>query len=246
MSTRDDARAAVEGTLYKGLDRAVTLSRPVVLRHLAQTRRSRPDAAPAAVVSALGKRFTAAVATTGAMSGAAAAAPAVALPASLTLALMDGGAFTVAAGLYVFSLAEIHGVPVHDLERRRTLLLGILLGDTGSRTINEMAARTGQRWAGHLVSAVPTSTLKQINKVLGRNFVTRYGTRQGILVLGKQVPFGVGGAIGGAGNAVLSRLTIKASSRAFGPAPTQWPEHLQDDLTDAEAPAGQSPTTEVA
>lgn len=231
MGKRDDARAAIEGTLHKGIDRAVAISRPAVVRHVEQTRRNRPDATPKEVMAVLGNRFTAAVATSGAVSGASAAAPAVNLPASLTLALLDGGAFTVAAGLYVFARSEIHGIPVHDLERRRTLLLGILLGDAGSKTINDMAARTGPHWARQIVSAVPVETLRQINKVLGRNLLTKYGTRQGILVLGKQVPFGIGGAIGGAGNAAFSRLTIKAAARAFGSAPAQWPAHHDDAPT---------------
>lgn len=174
------------------------------------------------------------------MAGAAAAAPAVGVPASLTLALMDGGAFTVAAASYVFAVSEIHGIPMEDLERRRTLLLGVLLGDAGSRTVKDMAARTGPHWANQIVSSVPVETLRQINKVLGHNFVTKYGTKQGVLVLGKQVPFGVGGAIGGAGNAALSRLTIKAAARAFGDAPAQWSSHLQDAPSAGEAPAAQA------
>jgi hypothetical protein len=69
---------------------------------------------------------------------------------------------------------------------------------------------------------VPPSKLLQINKVLGRNFVTKYGTRQGINVPGRIIPFGIGAVIGGAANLALAETTIRASRRAFGPPPEFW------------------------
>ncbi|WP_112276189.1 hypothetical protein [Lentzea terrae] len=71
---------------------------------------------------------------------------------------------------------------------------------------------------------MPTATLKQINKVLGKNFITKYGTKQGIIVLGRAVPFGIGALIGGAANATVATLAVRAARRAFGPAPESWPE----------------------
>ncbi|BCL17345.1 hypothetical protein GCM10017556_50840 [Micromonospora sagamiensis] len=58
--------------------------------------------------------------------------------------------------------------------------------------------------------------------VLGRNFITKYGTKQGIIVLGRVAPFGIGAVIGGGANAALATLTVKAGRRAFGPPPTSW------------------------
>ncbi|WP_177154612.1 hypothetical protein [Actinosynnema pretiosum] len=60
----------------------------------------------------------------------------------------------------------------------------MLLGQSGSSTIGKAAERTGQHWARQLVTRVPAGTLKQINEVPGRNFITGYGTKQGIVVLG--------------------------------------------------------------
>ena len=102
--------------------------------------------------------------------------------------------------------------------------MGILLGESGSATIGKVAERTGQHWARQLVSKVPMSTLKQINKVLGRHFITKYGTKQGIIVLGRVVPFGIGAVIGGGANATVAALAVRAARRAFGPAPQSWPE----------------------
>jgi hypothetical protein len=224
MGRGDDAKELVVKGLNKGLEKAVRISRPTILRHIEQSRRTRPEATPQEIIDVLGKRFTAAVATSGAVAGASAAAPGVSTPASLALALGDAAGFTGVAALYVLALAEIHELPVHELERRRTLLLGVMLGDAGANTVQQVAGRTGPHWARAIVKAIPVARLHQVNKVLGKNFVTKYGTKQGVLVLGKQVPFGIGGLIGGAGNAAFARMTIRSAKRAFGPAPAQWPQ----------------------
>ncbi|MGL4174837.1 MAG: hypothetical protein ACRCSN_02070 [Dermatophilaceae bacterium] len=227
MVSSDNARRAVAQRLNSGLDRATQVSRPVLLRHIAQSRRSRPDATPAEIVDVLGRRFTAAVSATGAASGGAAAVPGIGTPAALGLALGDATGFTATAALYVLSLAEIHDLPVAELERRRTLLLGVLLGDAGASSVQKVAARTGPHWGRAVVTSVPVEALRQVNRVLGHNFITKYGTRQGVLVLGKQVPFGIGAAIGGVGNAAFARLTIRSARRAYGPPPAHWPAHFE-------------------
>jgi hypothetical protein len=58
---------------------------------------------------------------------------------------------------------------------------------------------------------------------LGEHFVTKYGTKQGIIVLGRVAPFGIGAVIGGGANAAIAALTVKAGRRAFGSPPTSWP-----------------------
>lgn len=71
---------------------------------------------------------------------------------------------------------------------------------------------------------MPITTLRRINGILGRHFVTKYGTKQGIIVLGRMAPFGIGALIGGGANAALAALAVRAGRRAFGPAPAAWPE----------------------
>jgi hypothetical protein len=226
MSKADDAKRLVSESLSSGIDKAVQISRPALVKHIAASRRHRPDATPGQVIDALGRRFTATVASTGAAAGATAAAPGISTPVSLALAAGDATTFTGVAALFVFALAEIHEIPIQDLERRRTLLMGVLLGEVGADVVQKTAGRTGAHWAKKVVAGIPAESIRQINRFLGPNFVTRYGTRQGILVLGKQVPFGIGGAIGGAGNAVFAQATIRSAKRAFGPPPEVWPEHL--------------------
>lgn len=226
MSRYSDSKDLAVRLMNDALDKAVQISRPEIIKHIEQSRRSRPNATPAEIIGVLGNRFTASVAGTGAAAGATAAAPGVGTTVSVALAAGDAVTYTGIAALYTFALAEIYDVPITELERRRTILLGILIGDTGANTVQQMAGRTGPHWARKIVAGIPVSTLKQINKVLGKNFVTKYGTKQGILVLGKTIPFGIGAVIGGAGNAAFAQFTIRSARRAFGPPPKDWPPGL--------------------
>ncbi|MDX3186845.1 hypothetical protein PV458_00370 [Streptomyces sp. MN03-5084-2B] len=207
------------------LDKAIGLQAPLVRRNIARARQRNPEATPAEVVRTLERMYVSALAGTGAAVGATAAAPAVGTGVALALSAGEAFSSLELSALFVLSVAEVHGVRLDEIERRRTLVMGILLGQSGSNAIvGKVAERTGQHWARLLVGKVPTATLKQINSVLGRNFVTKYGTKQGIIVLGRVAPFGIGAVIGGGANATLAALAVRAARRAFGPAPPSWPD----------------------
>jgi hypothetical protein len=167
----------------------------------------------------------------GAAVGGVAAARGVGTGVALALSAGEGFSSLELSALYALSIAEVHGVPLDELERRRTIVMGIMLGGSGSATIGKVAERTGQHWGRQVVAKVPVETLRQINKVLGKHFVTKYGTKQGIIVLGRVAPFGIGAVIGGGANAALAALAVRAGRRAFGPAPESWSEPT--DSTDS-------------
>ncbi|WP_306750827.1 hypothetical protein [Saccharothrix yanglingensis] len=206
------------------LDKAIGLQAPLVRRNIARARQRNPEATPEEVVRTLERMYVSALAGTGAAVGGAAAAPAVGTGIALALSAGEFFSSLELSTLFVLSVAEVHGVRLDEIERRRTLVMGILLGESGSTTIGKVAERTGRHWGRQLVNKVPMATLRQINKALGKNFVTKYGTKQGIIVLGRAVPFGIGAVIGGGANATVAALAVRATRRAFGPAPQSWPE----------------------
>jgi hypothetical protein len=211
------------------LDRAIGLQAPLVRKNIARARQRNSEATPAEVVHSLERMYVSALASTGAAVGATAAAPAVGTGIALALSAGEFFSSLELSTLFVLSLAEVHGVRLDEIERRRTLVMGILLGQSGSETIvGKVVERTGQHWARRLVSNVPAATLLKINRVLGKDFVTKYGTKQGIIVLGRVVPFGIGAVIGGGANATVATLAVRAARRAFGPAPQGWPEASLD------------------
>ncbi|OKJ97530.1 hypothetical protein [Amycolatopsis sp. CB00013] len=216
------------------LDKVIGAQAPLVRKNIARARQRNPEATPAEVVRTLERMYVGALASTGAAVGATAAAPAVGTGIALALSAGEFVSSLELSTLFVLSLAEVHGVQLDEIERRRTLVMGILLGQSGSEAIiGKVAERTGQHWARQVVGKVPAATLIKINKVLGRNFVTKYGTKQGIIVLGRVVPFGIGAAIGGGANATMAALAVRASRRAFGPAPQAWPEEPPDETANA-------------
>ncbi len=87
--------------------------------------------------------------------------------------------------------------------------MAVMLGDAGAKAVGKVGEPTGQHWARQLVRGIPNSKILAVNKVLGKNFVTKYGTKQGILVLGRVIPFGIGAVMA----APLMRSSAKESSQ---------------------------------
>ncbi|MFG2533283.1 hypothetical protein [Streptomyces sp. NPDC048516] len=216
--------AAVRGQqVLDLLDKAIDIQSPLVRKNIARARQRNPEATPAQVIRNLERMYVSALTGTGAAVGGAAAAPGVGTGVALALSAGEALSSLELSALFALSIAEVHGVPIGEIERRRTIVMGIMLGGTGSATIGKVAERTGQHWGRQVVAKVPVETLRQINRILGRNFVTKYGTKQGIIVLGRVAPFGIGAVIGGGANAAIGTLTVRAGRRAFGPPPASWP-----------------------
>ncbi|MEU1844173.1 MULTISPECIES: hypothetical protein [Micromonospora] len=205
------------------LDKAIAIQSPLVAKNIARARQRNPEATPEQVIRNLERMYISALTGTGAAVGGAAAAPGVGTGVALALSAGEALSSLELSALFALSIAEVHGVRIDEIERRRTIVMGIMLGGSGSATISKVAERTGQHWGRQIVAKVPGETLKQINKVLGKHFVTKYGTKQGIIVLGRVAPFGIGALIGGGANAALATLAVRAGRRAFGPPPPTWP-----------------------
>ncbi|MQS05886.1 hypothetical protein [Streptomyces alkaliphilus] len=211
------------------LDKAINVQTPLVRKNITRARQRNPEATPAEVIRNLERMYISALTGTGAAVGGTAAAPGVGTGVALALSAGEAFSSLELSALFALSIAEVHGIPLDELERRRTIVMGIMLGGTGSTQITKVAERTGQHWGRQVVAKVPIETLRQINKILGKNFVTKYGTKQGIIVLGRVAPFGIGAVIGGGANAAIATFTVRAARRAFGSPPASWPEMVCDD-----------------
>jgi hypothetical protein len=209
----------VENALDSVLDRALKLQRSVVVAYVDRLR-AQPDSTPASVLKGLEKRYLASVATIGAASGGAAAIPGVGTAASVASAIAEVAAFVEATALFTLAVADVYGYRFDDPDTRRALVLGIVLGDVGGTAI-ESAAFAGAHWAPLLARSVNREGISSVNKVLLRKFVTHFGARQGLLAVGRAIPFGVGAGIGAAGNLALGRASVKAAKSAFGRPPSE-------------------------
>ena len=72
-------------------------------------------------------------------------------PGAVALNIAEVSAFLDASACFVLAVAEVHGVRVDDLERRRTLVTAILLGNSGATFFQKAAGRTGPHWGRAIV-----------------------------------------------------------------------------------------------
>lgn len=222
MTTAEEALPTEPTRALALLDKALLLQGPLTERHIAWLRRKHPDESPRKIVRRLNAEFRAATISAGVGVGTAAAAPGVGTGVALALSGTEAVAFFNATVLYILARGEVQGITIEELERRRTLVMAIMLGDAGAKGVNKVAERTGQHWARQLVGKIPMTKIDAANKVLGRHFVTKYGTKRGIVVLGRVVPFGIGAVIGGTANGFFGQGIITSSNRAFGAASDSW------------------------
>jgi hypothetical protein len=217
----------------KGVERLLSVQRPVVLAHIRSIRRRHPQASPAEVVSILERRYLAAVTSGGAAVGASAVIPAVGVGISLALSAVETAGFLEASALFAQSVTEVHGIAVDEPERARTLVMTMMLGSAGSDLITQLAGQvTGSGpakpkfWGELVTKSLPEAALNQVASRVQRSFVRRFATTQGVSVVGRALPFGVGAVVGGAGNNILGRKVVRSSRTAFGPAPEAFPSIL--------------------
>jgi len=209
--------------VQRTFQKALLSQQTVALRNLERLRRVHPDKTPQEMLTYVNKWYVGAVAASGAGAGAAAVAPNGI--AQATAAALDFAGFLEASVLYVYTAAELSGVHPEDLESKRLLVSAVLLGQSATGVLEKIIGKVAPHWGKQLIGpkVLSREVIKQINKVLGPRFLTIYGTKTGVLVVGKQVPLMIGAAIGGAGNALFATGIIKSAKKVFGPAQDAWP-----------------------
>ena len=219
--------------VVQGIDRVLTVQRPVVLAHLRSIRAGRPDATPEQVIRTLERRYLAAVTAGGAAVGASAVIPAVGVGASLALSAVETGGFLEASALFAQSVAEVHGIAVDDPDRARALVMTLVLGSAGSDLVKQLAGQAagvgpGRNafWGEMVTKSLPKAAVGKIADQMKKTFLKRVAVTQGTSALGRAIPFGIGAVVGGTGNNILGRQIIRGSREAFSAPPAMFPEVL--------------------
>ncbi|WP_240642268.1 hypothetical protein [Microbacterium sulfonylureivorans] len=218
----------------RALDRVLAIQRPVVLAHLRSIRLRHPDASTADIVRILERRYLTAVTTGGAAVGATAVVPGIGTGITLALSGVETVAFLEATALFAQSVTEVHGIPVADPDRARALVLTLMLGKEGVDLVSQLAGQvagkgpTRDRYWGELVTkTLPRAAMGPLVDRLKTTFIHQFAARGGASWIGKALPFGIGAAIGGAGNNILGRRVLVNSRRAFGLPPAILPPDLE-------------------
>lgn len=219
--------------MVRGIDRLLTVQRPVVLAHIRSIRRGRPNATPAEIIRILERRYLAAVTIGGGAVGATAAVPAIGTGTALALSGAETAGFLEASALFAQSVTEVHGIVVEDPDRARALVMTLVLGSAGTDLLAQLAtqaaggpARTAF-WGELITKSLPRAVVGPIADRLKKSFVKRFSVAQGTNIVGRLLPFGIGAVIGGGGNHLLGRQIVRLSRDAFGTPPESFPLWLE-------------------
>lgn len=218
----------------RALDRVLAIQRPAVLTHLRSIRLRHPDAGTADIIRYLERRYLAAVTTGGAAVGATAVVPGIGTGITLALSGVETVGFLEATALFAQSVAEVHGVAVADPDRARALVLTLLLGKEGIDLVSQLAGQVAGRgvsrdkyWGELVTKTLPRAAMGPLVDRLKTSFLHQFAAKGGASFLGKALPFGIGAAIGGAGNHILGRRVLVNSRRAFGLPPAVVPADIE-------------------
>lgn len=210
------------------LESSARLQAPAVKAYVARLRRNHPGDTPAQIVTRLEKQYLAAVMASGAAVGSAAAFPGIGTLAALSAVAGETLVFLEATAVFALAVAEVHGIPLEHRERRRALVLAVLVGDESKGAIADLIGpgRTNGAWLAEGAEMLPLPLVSQLNTRLMRYFVKRYTIKRSAMALGKMLPVGIGAAVGGGGNRVMGKKIVNNARKAFGPAPARWPVQL--------------------
>lgn len=219
--------------LARILDRLLAVQRPAVIANIRMLRKRRPGATPEQIITSLERQYLASVTTGGAAIGATAVIPGVGTGASIALSGAGAAGFLEASALFAQSVTEVHGIRLDDPERARALVLTMMLGSTGTDLVRQVASQvTGggpgltQYWGSVVTKGLPSFLVGELTDRAKSAFARHFIAQQSAGVVGRAMPFGIGAAIGGVGNAMLGRRVIASSREAFGPAPVAFPHPL--------------------
>jgi hypothetical protein len=227
-TTAKDRPKASARALAQVIERSSRVQGPAAKAYVERLRRANPNATPAQIVAKLEKRYLAAVTGSGAAVGSTAAFPGIGTLAALSAAAGETVVFLEATAVFVLALADVYGVPADHRERRRALVLAVLVGDDSKRALAELIGpgRTSGAWLTEGVASLPLPAVSQLNSRLLKYMVRRYTLRRSALMLGKMLPVGVGAVIGGVGNRMAGKKIVRNARKAFGPPPPRWPVTL--------------------
>jgi len=227
QNAEDDATMSAR-VLSHIIERSTRAQAPAVKAYVARLRRSHPDATPADIVTKLEKRYLATVTASGAAVGSAAAFPGVGTLAALSAVAGETLVFLEATAVFVLAVAEVHGIPVDQRERRRALVLSVLVGEDSKRAVADLigTGRTNGAWLAEGAAELPLPALSQLNTRLTRYFVKRYTLKRSAMAFGKMLPAGIGAVVGGGGNRAMGKKIVSNARRVFGPAASRWPVTL--------------------
>ena len=167
-ATVDDHPSAAVRALSAIIERGSRVQAPAIKAYVDRLRKANPDATPAEIVTKLEKYYLAAVMASGAAVGSAAAFPGIGTLVALSAVAGETVVFLEATAVFVLAVAEVHGIPADHRERRRTLVLAVLVGEDSKQAIADLIGRgrTSGAWLAEGAATLPLPAVAQLNSRL--------------------------------------------------------------------------------
>lgn len=208
------------------VDAAIAVPSQSIRSYVDSLRVKYPRASPDQIIGHLERKYMLALTGSGGAVGAAAAWPGIGTGVAVVLTGSQVGTFMAASAALAFAVADVHGVEVTDVDRRKTLLLTTLLGDRGPDILEQQLGLGTMNWGRTLLARMPVATVKSVNKALKGRVARGVVTKGGSVIAGRLLPFGIGALIGIAGGRALGKQVLKGLHAAFGAAPIDFKRPL--------------------
>lgn len=224
----DQDPSAAAKLLSQIIERGARVQGPAVKAYVERLREHHPGATPADIIEKLDSHYMAAVMASGVAVGSAAAFPGIGTLVAMSAVAGETVVFLEATAVYVLAVAEVHGIPAEHRERRRALVLAVLVGDDSKHAVADLLGpgRTSGAWLSDGAATLPLPAVSQLNSRLLRYFVKRYTLKRGAIAFGKLLPVGIGAVVGGVGNRMMGKKIVAHAHKAFGNPPARWPSPL--------------------
>jgi SpoU rRNA methylase family enzyme len=207
----DELAERLSDQTEQAIDTAVRLRAPALAAGVEIERRLYPDLAPDLFLAHLVRRRAKMSAAVGAVTAVPAVMPGVGSVVAIGSSLADAGALLYSEVALIVELCAATGRQVADTEMLTVDVLIVLARGAGV-AVPEALLAEARRGAAH-TSEIPRATLAELNRGLGGQVVKRVARRRARMILGRELPFGVGVALGGIGNYramhALGRTAIK-------------------------------------
>ncbi|GAA3512971.1 hypothetical protein NUW87_04145 [Corynebacterium pilbarense] len=217
------------------VDKAVQLQTSTIRTYVDWLRRQNPDATPAEIQKLMDKHLKNTVTGTGAGVGAAAAVPGIGLFSGAAAVAGESVLFLDLAAFYAVASAYLRGEDVSDPERRRALVLSLLMGTKGLAIVDAMLGDDAGKIPGKSTLAKFSGpTLANTNNVLERIAMRSMRKTLRRAWLGKLMPLGIGAIAGTTANRKLADGVIGNVQSGLGAVPAGFANPLPEKDNDGD------------
>ena len=217
------------------VDKAVQLQTSTIRGYVNWLRRQNPDASPAQIQALMDKHLKNTVTGTGAGVGATAAVPGIGLVTGAAAVAGESVLFLDLAAFYAVASAYLRGEDISDPERRRALVLSLLMGTKGLAIVDAMLGDDAGKLPGKsTIAKFSGPTLANTNNVLQRIAMRSLKKSFRRAWIGKLMPLGIGAIAGTTANRKLADSVIENVQAGLGAMPAGFAQPLDDADTDTD------------